>query len=45
VVLAADALTGFSRGAAIFRDIPALVDTSAPSDPEACGCEPASALN
>jgi len=52
VVLAADALTGFSRGAAIFRTPtrlssddtgPALVDTSAPSDPEACGCEPASA--
>jgi MMP endo-(1,4)-3-O-methyl-alpha-D-mannosidase len=54
VVLAADALTGFSRGAAIFRTPtrlssgdtgPALVDTSSPSDPEACGCEPASALN
>jgi len=52
VVLAADALTGFSRGATIFRTptrlspdntSPALVDTSVPSDPEACGCEPASA--
>jgi hypothetical protein len=45
VVLAADALTGFSEGAGIFRDIPAPVDTGPPADPEACGCEPASALS
>lgn len=43
VVLAADALTGFSPGAAIFRDIPAQVDTGPPADPGACGCTPASA--
>jgi hypothetical protein len=44
VVLAADALTGFSGGAAIFRDIPppATADPP-PADPEACGCTPASA--
>jgi hypothetical protein len=34
VVLAADALTGFSRGAGIFRD----VAWSAAADPQACGC-------
>jgi MMP endo-(1,4)-3-O-methyl-alpha-D-mannosidase len=39
VVLAADALTGFSGGAAIFRDAPA--DAPSPADPEACGCAPA----
>jgi len=43
VVLAADALTGFSPGAGIFRDIPVPLDTSAPVDPEACGCTPTSA--
>jgi hypothetical protein len=43
VVLAADALTGFSPGAAIFRDIPVLVDARPPADPEACGCAPTSA--
>jgi hypothetical protein len=52
VVLAADALTGFSNGAAIFRSPfrlspgdpgPAQVDPIPPADPEACGCDPASA--
>jgi len=43
VVLAADALTGFSPGAAIFRDIPAPIDARSPADPDACGCTPASA--
>ena len=41
VVLAADALTGFSGGAPIFREIPAPLDHRAPADPEACGCAPA----
>jgi hypothetical protein len=41
VVLAADALTGFSGGAPLFREIPAPLDHSAPADPEACGCAPA----
>ena len=45
VVLAADALIGFSGGAAIFREIPAPVDTRPPADPEACGCEATSALS
>jgi hypothetical protein len=40
VVLAADALTGFSPGAGIFRDIPVPLDTKAPAEPEACGCTP-----
>ncbi len=39
VVLAADALTGFSAGAGIFRDIPAPLDYRLPADPEACGCD------
>ena len=52
VVLAADALTGFSDGAAIFRTPfrlssgdpdPAPVGLIPPADPEACGCDPASA--
>jgi MMP endo-(1,4)-3-O-methyl-alpha-D-mannosidase len=43
VVLAADALTGFSPGAAIFRDIPAPLDTRSPADLAACGCTPTSA--
>jgi hypothetical protein len=54
VVLAADALTGFSPGAAIFRDAPAPDGLPAsafptgesacpPADPEACGCAPTSA--
>jgi hypothetical protein len=34
VVLAADALTGFSRGAGIFRDV-AGAQTA---EPQACGC-------
>ena len=41
VVLAADALAGFSGGATLFRDIPAPLDHRAPADPEACGCAPA----
>jgi hypothetical protein len=40
VVLAADALTGFSSGAAVFRDIPAPLDLGPSADPEACGCAP-----
>ena len=36
-VLAADALTGFSRGAGIFRD--AAIGSAAP-DRDACGCHP-----
>jgi MMP endo-(1,4)-3-O-methyl-alpha-D-mannosidase len=52
VVLAADALTGFSNGAAIFRTPfrlssgntgPAPAGPIPPADPEACGCDPASA--
>ena len=52
VVLAADALTGFSDGAAIFRNPlglfsgnpgPDQVGPIPPVDPEACGCDPASA--
>jgi hypothetical protein len=43
VVLAADALAGFSAGAGIFRDIPALVNPGLPVDPESCGCSPTSA--
>jgi len=40
VVLAADALAGFSGGADIFRDGPVPLDSSPPADPEACGCAP-----
>ena len=40
VVLAADALAGFSGGAAIFRDAPVPLDPSSPADPGACGCSP-----
>jgi hypothetical protein len=43
VVLAADALTGFSAGAAIFRAVPASADFRSPTDPAACGCEATSA--
>jgi hypothetical protein len=43
VVLAADALTGFSPGAAIFRDTPAPLVTRSPADLAACGCTPTSA--
>src|SRR6266480_4468578 len=39
VVLAADALAGFSGGAGIFRD--AADEAGQPSDRIACGCEPA----
>ena len=39
VVLAADALTGFSGGAGIFRD--AADEAGQPGDRTACGCEPA----
>jgi hypothetical protein len=42
VVLAADALTGFSPGAAIFRDIPTPLDARTPVDPAVCGCTPTS---
>jgi len=39
VILAADALTGFSAGATIFRDTPApVIDPAPPVDPESCGC-------
>jgi hypothetical protein len=44
VILAADALTGFSAGAGIFRNIPGQADTPdpyPPADPAACGCTPA----
>jgi len=43
VILAADALTGFSGGAGIFRDAPGRAGEDAPTDPAACGCSPASA--
>ena len=43
VVLAADALGGFSAGAAIFRAVPASADFRSPADPAACGCEVTSA--
>jgi hypothetical protein len=39
VVLAADALAGFSGGAGIFRD--AADEAGQPGDRTACGCEPA----
>ncbi len=38
-VLAADALAGFSGGAAIFRAVPASAGSRSPADPAACGCE------
>jgi hypothetical protein len=43
VVLAADALGGFSAGAGIFRDIPAALGARPPADPRACGCGTAAA--
>jgi hypothetical protein len=43
VILAADAVSGFSGGAGIFRDIPGAEPYPSP-DPSACGCSPASAL-
>ena len=44
VILAADAVRGFSDGAGIFRDIP-NADPYPPADPSACGCSPASAFS
>jgi len=42
VILAADALTGFSGGAGIFRDVPgtgsSVADAGPAADPAACGC-------
>jgi len=38
VILAADALTGFSAGAGIFRDVPVSIDPGPPVDPRSCGC-------
>jgi hypothetical protein len=38
VVLAADALAGFSGGAAVFRAVPAPLGASPPADPDSCGC-------
>jgi hypothetical protein len=43
VVLAADALAGFSTGSAIFRVMPAQAAFGLPADPAACGCEPTAA--
>jgi hypothetical protein len=43
VILAADALTGFSAGSGIFRDLPRHIDPGPPVDPESCGCDPDSA--
>jgi hypothetical protein len=47
VILAADALQGFSGGAVIFRDAPGVGDGAdaddSPNDPAACGCSPTSA--
>jgi hypothetical protein len=42
-VLAADALTGFSAGGAIFRAVPAPAAFHPPADPTACCCEANSA--
>jgi hypothetical protein len=42
-VLAADALAGFSAGAAIFRAAGVPADFRSPADPAACGCEPSTA--
>jgi len=38
VILAADALAGFSAGAGIFRDVSAPIDPGPPVDPQSCGC-------
>jgi MMP endo-(1,4)-3-O-methyl-alpha-D-mannosidase len=38
VVLAADALAGFSAGAGIFRAVPGPLGASPPADLESCGC-------
>ena len=40
VILAADALAGFSAGGGIFRDLPGRVGPVPPVDPESCGCDP-----
>jgi hypothetical protein len=45
VVLAADALDGFSSGAAIFRASPAPASYRSPADPGACGCEATAAAS
>ena len=44
VVLAADALAGFSGGAGIFRDVPARSATRPSADLDLCGCVSAEAL-
>jgi hypothetical protein len=41
VVLAADALAGFSAGAAVFRGAASALDGRQPADPESCGCDAA----
>jgi hypothetical protein len=38
VILAADALAGFSAGAGIFRDVAVAIDPGPPVDPQICGC-------
>ncbi len=38
-VLAADALAGFSGGAAVFRAVAPSFGARPPADPAACGCE------
>lgn len=38
VILAADALTGFSAGAGIFRGVSAPINPGPPVDPQSCGC-------
>jgi hypothetical protein len=44
VVLAADALSGFSGGAGLFRAMPGPASYQESADPGACGCEEAGAL-
>jgi len=44
VVLAADAMAGFSAGAGIFRDIPTRFAARPSADPDLCGCVSAEAL-
>jgi hypothetical protein len=38
VVLAADALAGFSAGAGLFRAVPGPLGAGPPADLESCGC-------
>jgi len=38
VILANDALSGFSAGAGIFRDASVTIDPGPPVDPQSCGC-------